>query len=73
MNENQSRDFGIENFIRLLIRQFGVIVGVNILMTLTMITILGIPASFAAGASVFIKLLRDEPLCLAAGCWTISV
>ena len=26
-----------------------------------MITILGIPASFAAGASVFIKLLRDEP------------
>lgn len=61
MNENQSRDFGIKNFIRLLIRQFGVIVGVNLLMTLTMITILGIPASFAAGASVFIKLFRDEP------------
>ena len=61
MSENQSYDFGIKNFIRLLIRQFGVIVGVNLLMTLTMITILGIPASFAAGASVFIKLFRDEP------------
>lgn len=50
MNEKQSRNFGIKNFIRLVSHQFSVTVGVNLLMILTMRLILYIPASLAAGA-----------------------
>ena len=60
----QTYRFGPKPFISAFIHHFSDIVAVNLLMALSFLTIVGIPAAFVAGAAVFLRIFRNEPYSL---------
>ncbi len=60
----QTYRFGLKPFISAFIQHFSDIVAVNLLMSLTFLTIVGIPSAFVAGAAVFLRIFRNEPYSL---------
>lgn len=61
MDENHPFQFGLKPFITYLIQNFGVTIYVNVLILLTSLTVVGIPASLVAGSAVFLRIFRGEP------------
>lgn len=61
MEENHPFQFGLKPFITYLIQNFGVTIYVNLLVLLTSLTVIGIPASLTAGSAVYLRIFRGDP------------